>query len=73
MDVVLQWMTGASTETPHWLVALTSVVSAASAVAAVTPTPKDDRILGRLYRIVDVLALNIGRAKDRAPSSTPKG
>ena len=42
------------------------VVTAASAVTAMTATPKDDRILGKIYRLLDILALNIGRAKDRA-------
>jgi hypothetical protein len=51
---------------PSWLSMLTSLVTAASAVAAATPTPKDDTILGKIYKFVDVLALNIGHAKDKA-------
>ena len=39
------------------------VVSVASAIAAVTPTPKDDLWVGKAYKIVDILALNVGRAK----------
>ena len=42
------------------------VVTVASAIAAVTPTPKDDKWIGKLYKIVDVCALNIGKAKDKA-------
>lgn len=41
------------------------VVSAASAIAAVTPTPKDDAIIGKLYKIIDILALNFGYAKQK--------
>ena len=41
------------------------VVTAASAIAALTPTPKDDRIIGKLYKIIDLLALNVGQAKRR--------
>ena len=44
--------------------ALTSIVTGASALAALTPTPKDDTFIGKLYKIVDFLALNIGKAKD---------
>ena len=44
---------------------LTSVVAIASAVAAMTPTPKDDGIVKKLYKIVDLLALNVGKAKDK--------
>jgi len=42
----------------------TAIVTAASAIAALTPTPQDDTWVGKAYRIVDWLALNIGRAKD---------
>ena len=41
----------------------TSVVTTASAVAALTPTPKDDHILAKLKGLINILALNIGHAK----------
>ncbi|MDX5361865.1 MAG: hypothetical protein LPL00_10375 [Alphaproteobacteria bacterium] len=50
---------------PAWLTAILGLVAAASAITALTPTPRDDEIAGKLYRIVEVLALNIGRAKDQ--------
>jgi len=40
---------------------LTMIVTVASLVAASTPTPKDDVWIGKLYKLVDLLALNIGR------------
>ena len=49
----------------HIGIILTSVVAIASAVAAMTPTPKDDGIVKKLYKVVDLLALNIGKAKDK--------
>jgi hypothetical protein len=42
-----------------------AVHAAASAIVALTPTPKDDRIVGRLYKVIETLALVIGRAKQR--------
>ena len=42
------------------------IVTVASAIAALTPTPKDDKWIGKLYKIIDVCALNIGKAKDTA-------
>ena len=42
---------------------ITSIVSAASAIAALTPTTVDDGIVAKIRKIVDVLALNIGNAK----------
>jgi hypothetical protein len=41
-----------------------TIVAAASAVAALTPTPKDDTWVAKIYKVVDWLALNIGKAKD---------
>jgi len=44
---------------------LTSAVALASAVAALTPTPKDDGIVKKLYALIDTLAINVGKAKDK--------
>jgi hypothetical protein len=41
----------------------TAVVAVASIVAAVTPTPKDDVWIAKLYRFIDIMAINIGKAK----------
>lgn len=43
--------------------AATALVAACSAIAALTPTPTDDGIVRKLYKVIDFLALNIGRAK----------
>ena len=42
---------------------LTTIVTVASIIAASTPTPKDDEWLAKLYKFVDLLAVNIGKAK----------
>jgi|TARA_R110000803_G_scaffold127994_3_gene195365 hypothetical protein len=47
------------------LLILSSVVATASAIAALTPTPKDDGIASKAYKIIDWLALNVGKAKDK--------
>ena len=44
---------------------ISAIVFIASAIAAITPTPKDDKLIGKLYKIIDVCALNIGSAKDK--------
>ena len=44
---------------------LTGIVSVASAIAALTPTPKDDGIVKKVYSVIDMLALNVGKAKDK--------
>ena len=42
-----------------------AIHAAASAICALTPTRKDDDFLGKAYKVLEFLALNIGRAKDR--------
>jgi len=44
---------------------ITLIVTIASLIAASTPTPKDDVWMGKFYKFVDMLALNIGKAKDK--------
>ena len=41
----------------------TSVIAVCSLIAAVTPTPKDDVLISKAYKFLEVLALNIGKAK----------
>jgi hypothetical protein len=45
--------------------ALTAVVTAASLIAALTPTPKDDGFVKWGYKLLDLLALNVGKAKQK--------
>jgi|TARA_X000001316_G_C903569_1_gene20987 hypothetical protein len=47
------------------LITITSVVTIASLVAASTPTPIDDGWIKKLYGYLDLLALNVGKAKDK--------
>tara|TARA_R100000951_G_C2601303_1_gene168260 strand:- start:404 stop:580 length:177 start_codon:yes stop_codon:yes gene_type:complete len=42
---------------------VTAVIAAASAIAALTPTPKDDTFVGKAYKVINWLALNIFNAK----------
>ena len=43
---------------------VTAAVALASAVAAVTPTPKDDEWVATAYKYLDMIALNVGLAQD---------
>ena len=45
---------------------VTAVIATASIIAAVTPTPKDDKWIGKLYALLDLAAMNVGFAKDKA-------
>lgn len=50
---------------PAWIVAITSVVTAATAVTILTPTKVDDRVVSWLLRILNILAGNFGNNKNR--------
>lgn len=54
--VVLQVLSDLATIAPM-------VVTVCSIIAAVTPTPKDDVWLAKLYRFIDIMAINVGKAK----------
>jgi hypothetical protein len=42
-----------------------AVHAACSAICALTPTPKDDAFVRKAYRLIEIGALVIGRAKQR--------
>ena len=41
------------------------IIVACAMIAAVTPTPKDDAWMAKLYKIIDIVGLNFGFAKDK--------
>lgn len=45
-----------------------AVIASASVLTAVTPTPRDDTLGGAVYRCLEVLALNVGRAREEPPN-----
>jgi hypothetical protein len=42
-----------------------AIHAACSAIVALTPTPKDDAVVRKLYKLIEIGALVIGRAKQR--------
>ena len=53
----LQWIIG-------WIQVIPWLVMGASLVAALTPTPVDDGLVKKDYKVLDWVALNVGKAKD---------
>lgn len=51
---------------------IAAVIALASAVAAVTPTPKAGSKLAKLYKLIDLAAINIGKAKDKGDDKEEK-
>ena len=42
-----------------------SIVGCASLICALTPTPKDDAWVAKVYKVINWLALNVGKAKQK--------
>jgi hypothetical protein len=47
----------------RWIALVPSIIAGASLICALTPTPKDDQIIGKLYKIIEWCAFNVGKAK----------
>lgn len=45
--------------------AATSLMAIASAITALTPTPRDDAALIKLYKVIERVGLVVGRAKEK--------
>lgn len=60
MDILIEFI-----QNQPWFGVAAATVTLASAIAAITPTPKPGSVLAKVYAIIDLLALNIGKAKDK--------
>ena len=50
---------------PMWLDALTSLVGSFALIAALTPTKRDDSIVGKITKVIDFLGANFVNAKNK--------
>lgn len=60
MDILTSFVEGQA-----WFNWATAIIAAASTFAASTPTPKEGTILAKVYKVIDFLSVNIGKAKDK--------
>jgi len=49
---------------PVWLTAITGVVTACTAITALTPSRSDDEIIDTVLRVLNVLAGNVGKNRN---------
>lgn len=49
---------------PAWLQAILLVVTAATAITALTPSKTDDEIINKVLKVLNFLAGNIGKNKN---------
>ena len=48
-----------------YIEAALAIHAVASAICALTPTPADDKVVGKVYKLIEALALVVGKAKQR--------
>ncbi len=60
-DMILSFLEG-----QDWWVWVAAAISAASAFTAATPTPDADSKFAKVYAVIDWVALNVLRAKDKS-------
>jgi hypothetical protein len=56
-------------EVVNWIIenpvqVITGIVTVAAAIAAITPSPEDDKAVAKARKVLDALALNVGHAKN---------
>ena len=51
------------THIEDFITALTSIVTGASVLTALTPTQKDDNVMNKVKKVLNVCALNVANAK----------
>jgi hypothetical protein len=49
------------------LMVIPVIISICSVIVALTPTPADDKMWAKVYKYLEVLALAVGKAKDKNP------
>lgn len=49
---------------PAWLTAITGIVTAATAITALTPTKTDDQVMNTVLKVLNFLAGNVGKNKN---------
>ncbi len=50
---------------PAWVSALTLVVTAATAVTALTPSKADDKAINAILKVLNALAGNVGKNRNK--------
>jgi|TARA_R110002020_G_scaffold378935_1_gene589956 hypothetical protein len=45
-----------------WVIAIASIISA---ISPITTNKKDDKIVGKIQKLIDLLAFNVGKVRQR--------
>jgi len=60
----MEWLMSVWSVIPEWFQAICGMVTAATAVTALTPTKSDDRIVDMVLKVLNVIAGNVMKNKN---------
>ena len=60
MDIFLSWIANM----PEWISAITLIITACTAVTAITPSKADDKIINTMLSVLNFAAGNFGKNKN---------
>lgn len=60
----MEWLMSVWGVIPEWFQAICGMVTAATAVTALTPTKSDDRIVDMVLKVLNVIAGNVMKNKN---------
>ena len=71
MNDLITSLTETFSDNPYFHV-ITAVIVLASSICALTKTPDPNTTYGKVYKVIEFLALNIGKAKEVHPNDPAK-
>jgi hypothetical protein len=60
----MEWLLSVWSVIPEWFQAICGLITAATAVTALTPTKSDDRIVDMVLKVLNVIAGNVMKNKN---------
>jgi hypothetical protein len=60
----MDWIVDVINTIPNWVHHVTLLITAMAGIATLTPTKTDDRALSMVLRVVNMVGLNFGKARN---------
>jgi hypothetical protein len=60
----MDWIMNILTMLPDWVHHVTLLITAAAGMATLTPTKSDDKAIAMVLRVVNMVGLNFGKARN---------
>jgi len=60
----MNWMMSLLSTLPDWVHHVTLLITAAAGMATLTPTKSDDKAIAMVLRVVNMVGLNFGKARN---------